>query len=222
MNKEKFKELMKRCFGKEKEEKAHAIAMLVIYGIFMVFALVYINLLPDAKENKPTPSPTSTPSVVENYNYKYVVKFDNGMYTIDGKKLDNKETFTYIEGDISNEYAIISNILYIMKDGNYEKSAIINPYYKYLNKDKVLGLIDYNKCLNNDNSYVCDIDSKTLANTFSDSLTNDNDTLNPVFIVKENNEVKSIKLDLDNYISNIMNSNHSLEITMEYSKEGSK
>ena len=46
MNKKDFNEIWNKAFGKEKDEKTHAIAMLIIYFIFILIVIVFIKTSP--------------------------------------------------------------------------------------------------------------------------------------------------------------------------------
>ena len=65
MKKEEVKEILKKCFGKEKDDRYHAIAMLTIYGIFILILVLVIRLGGTNSSNmvsNPTTSPTTTPT----------------------------------------------------------------------------------------------------------------------------------------------------------------
>ena len=58
MKKEDWKALLKKCFGKEKDDRLHAIAMLIIWGIFIAIVILMIRLSPSretSSNNSTTP-----------------------------------------------------------------------------------------------------------------------------------------------------------------------
>ena len=61
MNDINFKEIWKKCFGKEKDTRWHAVAMLVIYFIFvtLVVGIAKTQEPINKEEKKLTPQPTA-------------------------------------------------------------------------------------------------------------------------------------------------------------------
>ena len=72
----------------------------------------------------------------------------------------------------------------------------------------------------NGNSVMYKLSNATLASTFKDTLTLDNKQLNSISMVINNNNLKSVTLDLSNYISSITGTTHTLTINMEYANIG--
>lgn len=227
MKKKEFKELMKKCFGKGKDERYHAVAMLILYGIFLIFVIAFVRIAGGNIEDNvtPTPTPTSTPvekSDIKNYTYSYTVTFDEESYVFNGKKIGDKEVFKYINnGDIDNvaEYAAVGTSYYKIVDDNYEKVDSINPYFKYLDVNKILTLIEKDNPIKSGESYLYNVNNIAIANMYSDTLNKEEDNMlsNGVFIVKNDNVIKSIRLELNNYISSVLGSEHSLNLLIELS-----
>ena len=76
MKKEDWQALLKKCFGKEKDERLHAIAMLIIWGIFILILVIMIRLSPTPDEQTTTPNDnkdnqnTEFTKIMEKYNVK--------------------------------------------------------------------------------------------------------------------------------------------------------
>ena len=144
-----FKEILKKCFGKEKDEKYHAVAMLAVYGIFILVLIIMIRLGGESTNNEknnniqtetqtPIVTPTNTPnSDIDteldtgvggndiNYSYSYTITYNGITEVYLGKKLDSKEKFTLIKDGITNDY----------KNGKY---SITNIDYNYLTSNYTL------------------------------------------------------------------------------------
>lgn len=143
MDKEEWKTILKKCFGREKDERWHSIAMLIIFFIVILILTVFIRTSPTIEEtNNPVPSPTSqieNPSPPEevqdlqkeleanslgNYsiNYSYLASFEeNGKKElITGRRLDDKEIFTLVTEEGSNDYAKLSGNYLIKKEETYQ------------------------------------------------------------------------------------------------------
>ena len=110
MKKEDWKALLKKCFGKEKDERLHAIAMLIIWGIIILILVIMIRLSPTPdNQNSTTPndnkdsqtqvetpgignnngndeSSSPTESFEVNFSYIYTVTNNGVQEVITGKK----------------------------------------------------------------------------------------------------------------------------------------
>ena len=116
MKKEEISTVLKKCFGKEKDDRYHAIAMLCLYGIFLTIIVVMIriggtNQSPEITDKTPNNSinntsnnniPVTTPdnnndnqsnitSNEINYSYSYTITYNGNSEVFLGKKIDEKE-----------------------------------------------------------------------------------------------------------------------------------
>ena len=217
MNKENFKELMKKCFGKQKNERYHAIAMLIIYFVFMVFIFIYISTLSPNKNdlNKSSDSNQSKTPIVSNidYSYSYTININNETEVYLGKKHNNKEKFTLIKNGTNSEYAIINGSYLRLDNNKYVVTDKPNSYFKYCNREKIVDLLKDIKPIS-ENTY--EISNDIFAAIFNESVENNTDIPITVTITKISEEVKNIEMDLSNYTS----SSDIVKISMNYTDIG--
>lgn len=206
-----FKEVMKKCFGKEKNDRWHAVAMLILYGIFFLVSFIILSITSPDKDNTKWEEPVQ----IINYSYTYTVTYNNEVEVYLGKKYADKQAFTLVKNGVNSEYNAIGDKIYNVNDDN-----ILNTYFKYLDREKIESLVVLDKCIKDNNTYTCTVDTKELANTFNDTINDDNVIINTFIIEKENNEIKSIKLDLSSYISNLLGEPNTLTVNMSFTDIG--
>lgn len=227
MDKEKFKEIMKKCFGKEKDTRWHAIAMLVIYFVFIVFVAVFIRLMPQNPEtttttnnNNPTSTPTSkTNTGAKNYAYTYTVNFDNDTEVYIGKRYGSKYKFSLIkssDSSMNGEYAKIYDNYYVLENDTY-KTTKLEIFFKYCDIDKIMNALEYS---DEESENVYDVENDDLADEFKDYLVTDNREFNIVSLDITDDVVKGVNMNLSNYISSVLGSEHQLKITMNFTDIG--
>ena len=220
MEKMTFKDVMKKCFGKEKNDRWHAVAMLILYGIFFLICYLVLTVgSSDLKDTDIKPTPTPTPQVEENYTYSYTVKYDDLVEEILGKRIGTKEVLV-LEKSLNDysKYVIMSGVIYKVENETQVKVDSVSSYDKYFSVDKILELVKDIEPIVTNNTYAYDVSNTKLATIFGDTL--DSTNTSQVFIVKENNIVTNISLELDSYIKDVTGENHSLKVEMSYSNIG--
>lgn len=238
MKNKEFGEILKKCFGKEKDDRYHAIAMLVIYGVFILILVLMIRLGGSTSSNEsldnsttPSPSPavTDTPSTSEdsnlnnnvsgndiNYSYSYTITYNGISEVYLGKKVDEKEKFTLVKDGILTDYAILGDNYLILDNGIYRITESPSSFFKYCDIEKILLLIENEIPTENGNIVKYSLSNSDLALSFKDVITVDNEISNLVTLMIENNSLKSIDLDFSNYISSVLGSIDTLNIHMEF------
>lgn len=238
MNNKGWKEILKKSFGKEKDDRYHAIAMLTIYGIFFLILIIIIRIggssIPSNSLNNSnstsTPSPTEMPSsdtnieennqnIIENdinYSYSYTITYNGISEVYLGKKIDSKEKFTLIKEGITTEYAILNDNYLILENGVYHITENPSKYFKYCDVEKILLLTENEISVESDNTIKYNISNSNLANMFKDNISIDNNKTNLIKIHIIDSNLKSIDLDFSNYLSSIDNENVTLTIHMEF------
>ena len=229
-----FKEILKKCFGKQKDEKYHAVAMLAIYGLF-IFILVLViringgssidetnnNTNNDVQVpiNTVSPTPTSTPEQetnltnINSYSYSSTITYNGVSEVFLGKKYQTKQKFSYIKNSSITEYAILNNEYFKQENGIYQQSSSPSRHFKYCDVNKILTLIQNKTSI--ENNYQ--LSNKEMITTYDDMISIDNEQLNTITLNKENNTIKSIDLDYSNYISSLEGTNLTLIIHIELS-----
>ena len=218
MKKINFKGVFKKCFGKEKNDRWHAVAMLTLYGIF--FLIIYAMVAFGGRGTTDTKEPLKEEKKQDiNYTYSYKINYDDLLEEILGKRIGNKEALVLTDSSNNiSSYVVLNNTYYKLENDEQVKVDNITNYDKYFNRDKILELVKDLDYINKDNTYMYDVSNSSLADIFGDTLTSSNTS--QIFIVKENDNVTSITLELDSYIKDLTGEEHSLKITLLYTNIG--
>jgi len=246
MEKKDWINLLKKCFGKEKNERYHASAMLIIYGIFITILVVSVRSAPKQTPNNnlsqtPTPTPTInsiTDGIIKeeekqesiqqpeneiNYSYVFTVQNNNKREIITGKKIDDKKIFTIINEIGSTDYAKLSNNYLKKENGNYH--IIENPSnnLKYLNVEDIIELTLNTNSVQNGNVLTYTIPSYRIMKMYHpdrsiDSV--DGTLMDYISMTLENNQLKKIDINFSNYYTVLNIYPSTLLITMEFSNIG--
>jgi len=241
---DELRDFFKKAFGKEKDTRAHAISMLAIYGIFMVIAITIVRSVPynqeitnedidsqieaeekiDETVETEEETTTSSTGVIDsdiNYSYSYTITFDGETEVYLGKRIDDKQKFSYIKDGVTLEYAILDDNYLVLEDGTYILTDTLDTYFKYCDIEKILELIENVVPEESDNYLKYNLSSSDIANVMSDTLTSvDDNKNNSINIVLENGSLRTILLNFDSYISNVLGESHTLNIRMDYADIG--
>lgn len=238
LNKGKFRELLRKCFGKNKDEKYHARAMLVIYGIFILAVVIFIrmgssNLPSDSNQDKNlvNPIPTNDSSGSNNsttnggfndvnYSYVYAVNYNGNQEVFTGQKVDEKEKFAYVSGGNIQNYAILSDNFLLLSDGKYSITNTPSSYFKYCDAEQILVLLADSIPTETSDYVKYEVTNKQLSGIFKDIIVMDSKQPNTINIHIDNDEIRAIDLDLTNYITSIQGSSSSLTIRMDFANIG--
>ena len=244
MKKEEVKEILKKCFGKEKDDRYHAIAMLAIYGIFILILVLVIRLGGSNSSNmvsNPTTSPTTTPTASGttsptnngtissstsngnndiNYSYSYTITYNGVSEVYLGKKIDDKEKFTLVKDGTTTNYAILDDNYLILENDIYHITESPSRLFKYCDAEKILTLIENEIPTENNGVTKYSVSSQNIASSFHESLSIDSEKTNAIQLVFSNDTLKSIDLDLSNYLSSLEGVSITLTIHMEFADIG--
>lgn len=243
-----FKELLAKCFGKNKDDKHHAGAMLIIYAIFILVLVIMIRTSPTKeasnnannnssnnstntinlnnnstnKDLKPTATPKQSVNYDVNYSYVYTIVENDNKVVISGKKLDDKEIFTLIDTNGSKDYAKLSDNYLLKENGEYHICDSPNNNLIYTNMDKIENLVQISNYTINGNSYIYSVSISEILKEFNrDSNINiPNDVYDTIILNVENDTLKSVELNLNNYYVNMYGTG-TLNIKMEFNNIGS-
>lgn len=169
------------------------------------------NTVPEKKEKVDINS--------DSYTYSYTINYDSQIETYLGKRWNDKEKFSYIKKDTTLEYAILDGKFLIYEDNKYHLTDQLENNYKYCDIDEILDIVSEMEPVEV-NTFIYDISNKKLSDTFDDTLANDNNLKNRVELVMEDHNPRSVKMDLSNYITSVLNEKHSLIINMEFADIG--
>ena len=237
-----MKELMeffKNSFGKEKNTRSHAIAMLAIYGIFMVIIVVAMRTTPVKEEsNEPVQNNTSHQEVIDdsieknddksnikknydvNYSYSYTITLDAEKEVYLGKKVDDKEKFSFIKDNSTIDYAILDGNYLVLENGIYHITDTLDTYFRYCNVDRIISVLEKSEYVEANNKYIYNLSNTAVFNMLLDNIKNDNKGLNTIELEFDTENLKAINMNLDNYISSVLDGNHTLSIKMEFANVG--
>ena len=231
-------DFLKNSFGKEKNSRSHAITMLAIYGIFIVIVVALIRNAPIKEEKKEIiNNETKQDEVIDNvekstkksnkkkdydinYSYSYTIMLDGVKENYLGKKVDDKEKFSYIRDGETNEYAILNGNYLVLENGVYHITDSLNNSFKYCDTEKITTMLEDEEYVEDNSIYIFNISNAKLSYTFGDALIANNNQLNKIELELDNDILKGITLNLDNFISSVTGSSHTLNIKMEFANVG--
>ena len=241
-----MKKIIEKIFGEDLDEQQKARGMLLIYGVFIILIVLYIRSLPAPKENN-NGKTTSNEEIITseevvtseeentnteekktrkkkidydvNYSYSYTIVYDGNTETYLGKKIDDKEKFSYIRDDNVQEFAVIDGTYLLKGEDKYHIVDSLNGYFRYCNIEEIVDIVSELVPVSLDN-LVYEVDNSDIAFDFDDDLVNDNQQTNRIEIVKNDQTITKVYMDLSNYISSFLGSNHTLNITMEFADVG--
>ena len=241
---DELKNFLKRSFGKEKEDRAHAVTMLIIYSVFLIFTIAVIRMMP-AKDTKNKENNNSNSQVNQhndtiksdyestksstknnkesfdiNYSYSYTITFDGKKEVYLGKKIDDKEKFSYIKDNVTTEYAILNGNCLILENGTYHLTDSLNTYFRYCGIEKIISLLEDQEYVEEGNKYIFSFETIKLFSVFGDTLKSGNNGLNRIELEFNESGIRGINLNLDNYISGVLGEAHTLNIKMEFANIG--
>lgn len=243
MNKQDFKELLKKCFGKEKNDRYHAIAMLALYGLFFIILIIFIRLSPTPTETNKAETPTNTNKPTTNitsdnknetsnekipnekfdinYSYIYTLEYNGVKEVFTGKRLDDKEIFTYITSTGSTDYARLSNNYLIKENKEYHLVDIPSQNLKYTDMDKIVLLTEKSSLSKEGNVYKYNVPVSEILTMYNRNQIAEATTYDSIIVTLENEVIKTIDINFSNY-AYIINGNvpTNLTIKMEFNNIG--
>ena len=143
----------------------------------------------------------------KNFKFEYILEIDGVKTTYIGENNKNKTHFIYKSSKEESEYYSIEDVFLKHNNKNYILSTNPSLYFNFFDIEKIKAII---LKLNNNS-----ISNKDLYYIEKSEFLGDN-RLNKVDIIKENNLVKQIKIDLSNF-AKIYQSNVKVILTLNYS-----
>ena len=143
----------------------------------------------------------------KNFKFEYILEIDGIKTTYLGESNKNRTHFIYKSSKEESEYYSIEDVFLKHNNKNYILSTNPSLYFNFFDIEKIKAII---LKLNNNS-----ISNKDLYYIEKSEFLGDN-RLNKVDIIKENNIVKQIKIDLSNF-AKIYQSNVKVILTLNYS-----
>ena len=143
----------------------------------------------------------------KNFKFEYILEIDGIKTTYIGENNKNRTHFIYKSSKEESEYYSIEDIFLKHNNKNYILSTNPSLYFNFFDIEKIKAII---LKLNNNS-----ISNKDLYYIEKSELLGDN-RLNKVDIIKENNIIKQVKIDLTNF-ANLYKSNSKVTLILNYS-----
>lgn len=143
----------------------------------------------------------------KNFKFEYILEIDGVKTTYIGENNKNRTHFIYKSSKEESEYYSIEDVFLKHNNKNYILSTNPSLYFNFFDIEKIKAII---LKLNNNS-----ISNKDLYYIEKSEFLGDN-RLNKVDIIKENNLIKQIKIDLSNF-AKIYQSNVKVILTLNYS-----
>ena len=143
----------------------------------------------------------------KNFKFEYILEIDGVKTTYIGENNKNRTHFIYKSSKEESEYYSIEDVFLKYNNKNYILSTNPSLYFNFFDIEKIKAII---LKLNNNS-----ISNKDLYYIEKSEFLGDN-RLNKVDIIKENNLIKQIKIDLSNF-AKIYQSNVKVILTLNYS-----
>lgn len=143
----------------------------------------------------------------KNFKFEYILEIDSIKTTYLGENNKNRTHFIYKSSKEESEYYSIEDVFLKHNNKNYILSTNPSLYFDFFDIEKIKTII---LKLNNNS-----ISNKDLYYIEKSELLGDN-RLNKVDIIKENNIIKQVKIDLTNF-ANLYKSNSKVTLILNYS-----
>ena len=143
----------------------------------------------------------------KNFKFEYILEIDGVKTTYIGENNKNRTHFIYKSSKEESEYYSIEDVFLKYNNKNYILSTNPSLYFNFFDIEKIKAII---LKLNNNS-----ISNKDLYYIEKSELLGDI-RLNKVDIIKENNIIKQVKIDLTNF-ANLYKSNFKVTLILNYS-----
>lgn len=154
---------------------------------------------------------------LKNYVFIYEVDIDSVKRIIDGKRFNNKYSFTMKENDKSLYFIGTSNYIRAKEslDGELKLTGLPYVLINYFDTDILKDLI-INSTLVEDKYEITNEKISSVINT----KINDKEKVNKIELVKNNNKITQIKLDLSNAIGSYIGKEVEAYIVLKFGNFG--
>jgi len=240
-----WKEILGKCFGREKDERWNAVAMLIIFSFFLGILIIMLRMggaTPNENNSHTTPSftPTLTPTPTTdsgdvdlgqekesgnyeiNYSYLYTFTSSAGVETVTGKRLDQKEIFTIITQIGSTDYARVSDNYLQKENGKYHLVEMPSRNLIYANLDPLISILEELTPNINLNQYTYYVPTSMLLSAYHKDLglIDSSDTYNTVIVTRNSNTIEAIEADYSSLSTLLNGTTNSYTIHMEFNHVG--
>ncbi len=149
-----------------------------------------------------------------NYNFKFMLNYNNEQLETIGKRYNNKFEFTYSNKGQSLYFLGTVSNLKMKKDDSYISIVFPYTYFNYFDNNVIKEII--RNSIYNYNSNKYEISSKKFNEILNHSATIDNDGINTIELITKNNKVVEIKVDFSSALAMIDPSETTAIISLNY------
>ena len=152
-----------------------------------------------------------------NYEFKYVIKYNGSISTVEGKRFNDKFSFTMENNGDILYFNGTSNYIKAKEtvDGEYKLTGFPYVLVNIFDNNIIKSMIS-NSTLNNG---LFEINNENISTITKKSLSN-NDSINTMEVYLKENKINKIELDLSNAISSFTKETVKANISLEYSNFG--
>lgn len=150
---------------------------------------------------------------LNNYNFKFIISYNDVESVLEGKRYDNKYDFT-----LSNNNEVIffngtSNYMKVKTEENESYKLATLPFVllNFFDNDKIKEIITNSEL----DSEIYKITNAKLSKVLNEKIDNEFAT-NDIALIKKNNKVTKINMDLTNAISAYSKENVIVKLNLEY------
>lgn len=155
--------------------------------------------------------------LTNNYKFEFILVSDSNTFVASGKRYDEKYDFKLTDGNSVIKYLSDGSRVNAESDGEYYDTNLPFYYIDYFDNDILYNIVS-SAVEVSDNVYA--ISNKNLLK-YIDTLykreINDNDSINTIKLVKDNNSIISIELDITNIVNALgITTTNNTVITLNY------
>ena len=181
----------------------------LFFGFYTIFFIVLFIVVAIGKNNNYNlddiyynANKISFSSIDSNFEYSYKFYIDNNIYTYDGKRKDNEETFIFNNAKYYNK----NGDFYQNNSGNYIDVESPYIYREFVDVDVIKNLVDASSFSskteyeNGDMMYNYKITTSTIIKELDGTDTDIDDVPNEISVyVSKDENIKNIKFNLNSY-----------------------
>ena len=152
-----------------------------------------------------------------NYNFKVTIDYQNQIFTIDGKRFDDKYDFTYSNGVDTLYFLGTASNIRVKEDDIYRTVVFPYVYVNFFDNDELKTILRKADLV--DGVYQISNDSINEIVSLKGTMEN-RENLNTLELIVKNNKVVGINIDCSNAISDLQNDNLTAKISIVYENFG--
>ncbi len=233
-NKKKF-DILEIINDRQKRSRFLLVLYLIIFIFFIIFIRLNINssdidkditkntnkeIIKEETKIKELEDSNNTFLFLDMNNYDFIfnINVKDSVSVIEGKRYNDKFSFTLNNNGNILYFNGVSNYIKAKEtiDGEYKLTGFPYVLVNIFDTNVIKELIN-NATLNND---IYEIKTEEIGRIINYGTLNNGEAVNTIELIKKNNKVTEINLDLSNAISSYMNDSVTAKISLKYSNFG--